>query len=755
MTPSGSSLLLLLAATACAAPVTTPVDPLEPLPKLSVYVPDALDRSARDLASGLLRDDDGAVEEALSRLAALDEARREEGLPPSGLLPYALDARTSTLDDTRIRLQADRALLGRDDLEPALRQRVKQASLDDPLVLAERRLRDRWIIRYGRAANSVMESVGRAGVDATLLPLRLAQSVIGIALAEHMEDELTTPERQALAHWKRFVDEHPRAPESAELLGQIREAQLRWIQTQRDRAVSRGKSALEAKRPLLAAVHAERALRYAPEDADATELFAAAEIQALAWRADRTRAASAAPGALAHPARQRALALALLDPDDEGLASAASLAREILQQGPDAAFRSEARYVLALAAHARGVEGEFWDRFEDLALEEDADATMARHARVEWDDPERNPYRAFGLAIGNARGERARETLFGPLKDGPRDRELPRWLEYAVEVPIAMGVLVGLPARLVRAPFQQTPLQLPAALARRTLERSPGGPHAEEVRHWLIDYETGRGNWVGALGLLANTPGASPEELARVRENAGTQAYDASLSEKRRDVRIRLLMDAAWQFRGTEGGRLAGVAAAAAIRGLTSQNIRISRGYLEENPRVAGPGGLALRRELLDDDPTNGELHPDGVTLLGERVLEIALLDGRPSEPPKTLRKRISAERLSRLVAQLEEATLRTLRTDRDARVEHDADRDLYFERARLGAIARPDRRPHAESSYAFIGMRERYGLVRSRESILPVQLVLQGSFEDFSLGAFPRIRMPKPTPDAFLYKDH
>jgi hypothetical protein len=43
---------------------------------------------------------------------------------------------------------------------------------------------------------------------------------------------------------------------------------------------------------------------------------------------------------------------------------------------------------------------------------------------------------------------------------------------------------------------------------------------------------------------------------------------------------------------------------------------------------------------------------------------------------------------------------------------------------------------------------------VRSRESILPVQLVLQGSFEDFGLGAFPRIRMPKATPDAFLYKD-
>jgi hypothetical protein len=49
--------------------------------------------------------------------------------------------------------------------------------------------------------------------------------------------------------------------------------------------------------------------------------------------------------------------------------------------------------------------------------------------------------------------------------------------------------------------------------------------------------------------------------------------------------------------------------------------------------------------------------------------------------------------------------------------------------------------------------MRERYGMVRARDSILPFDLVLQGSFHDLSLGAFPRIRAPKETPDAFLYK--
>jgi len=36
--------------------------------------------------------------------------------------------------------------------------------------------------------------------------------------------------------------------------------------------------------------------------------------------------------------------------------------------------------------------------------------------------------------------------------------------------------------------------------------------------------------------------------------------------------------------------------------------------------------GLDLSAALLDGDPRNGELHPDGVTLIGGRELKIAVL---------------------------------------------------------------------------------------------------------------------------------
>ena len=110
-------------------------------------------------------------------------------------------------------------------------------------------------------------------------------------------------------------------------------------------------------------------------------------------------------------------------------------------------------------------------------------------------------------------------------------------------------------------------------------------------------------------------------------------------------------------------------------------------------------------------------------------------------------RERVSAERMQRVVSVLEEASLRNALTDHDYPIEYDADRDLFFERTRLGLADADQPSADARSSYAFRGMRERYGLVRKRESILPVELVVQGSLP----GDEPRRLPPHPhaPPDA------
>jgi len=85
--------------------------------------------------------------------------------------------------------------------------------------------------------------------------------------------------------------------------------------------------------------------------------------------------------------------------------------------------------------------------------------------------------------------------------------------------------------------------------------------------------------------------------------------------------------------------------------------------------------------------------------------------------------------------------------------LEHDARRDVVFERARLGLADEIDTRPEARADYTYKGMRERYGVVRGRDPWLPFDLVLQGSLANLSLGAFPRWREPAKTPDAPLFQ--
>jgi hypothetical protein len=396
-----------------------------------------------------------------------------------------------------------------------------------------------------------------------------------------------------------------------------------------------------------------------------------------------------------------------------------------------------------------------WRAVEDVARRSGRASNMSRHAWAELASPEQNPERAFRAARAEERGSQLRWLAFGPLASGARDRDLPRPVEWALEIPTVLDVIVGLPSRLLFFPWQKPESQAPALFARRYLVREPQGAHARALRDWLIDFESGRENWIATLALVETDPEADPGRLAELRERAARQSLDGAEESRRRDVRMALLQRTAQQWPDTEAGREAADAARTLAEQATPQSIRVSRGFLRENPGLAGPEGLALRPELLDGEVANGELHRQGVTFTGGLWLELAFVNATGDEggEPVVRRERISEERLARAVALLEEASLRNARLDPDLDTEPDADRDLFFERARLGLADAPDPRATAESTYVFESARERHGLVRARESILPVDLVLSLSGTDLGLGAFPRLRPPKPTADAILYE--
>ena len=272
---------------------------------------------------------------------------------------------------------------------------------------------------------------------------------------------------------------------------------------------------------------------------------------------------------------------------------------------------------------------------------------------------------------------------------------------------------------------------------------------------WLYDYETGRERWSKAL-RLADFIEQFPEDERRelVEKTAETRLATVDRLD-RRDNRNSVLRGVAREFPDSKGAQEAGLRARAELKDWSPQRIRITRGFLLENPAVAGPAGFGINPRLLNGDPGDGELHPDGVTLRGGRVVEILLMadGGDDDDPPEARPRKISSERLTRIVSALDEAVQRNSLIDADAGFEADPSRDLYLERAAHGLTEQADRRATAESTFVYESLRERYGMVRGRDSVLPFDLVFRGSMGGMSLGAFPRWRTPKLTPDAFLYR--
>jgi hypothetical protein len=748
-------LAAILVAAGCRTPAATPVArSLEQDTRFAARVPDAADLTAADLAAAALAGDSVETALALRRLEAIDTALSAWEEPPTGLIPTSHDLANATLPGERAYRSATRDLLERDDLDPELEARLSRAAQDDPLELANQRIREAWLIDFGRAFNALSDPIGRSILTMSAAPYRITRAVIEYLIAVRQQDALSLQRRQALAHWKEFIRRHPDAEEVAELKPKVEAAEARLRQTRRDQALRVADEAFGKQDVRTALVFADRALRVVPEDPGALERRDRAAARLLALRADQSRSLdAAASGPAGDPGAARPLALALLLPSGNIGAAAEAL----IQRDPDGPLVDEARYARSIASEAAGRETQMWDELDELADENPSRVNMARHAAALTGDPRRNAWAAFRAARWHDRKNRALWVLVGPFYAGPRERRLPQPLEWALDAPSIAESVMSTPVRVLQLPWLPSlpSLQAVAASARDYLARYPQGEHSAEVRDWLVGYESGRDNWIGAMSVAQTAPQADLAEIDRMRRLAGAQALDAASRERNRDLRIGMLQLIPERFPGTPAVETADARLRAELEHASAQRIRLSRGFLLENPRVAGPHGLGLAPGLLDGDGSNGELHPEGVSLLGGRVIEICTIapGADETEAPHRAQETISPAQLARLVSEVEEADLRNSLLDRDDRFAPDAQRDVFFERARLGLADEVDTRATATSEYAYLGMRERYGLVRARESILPFELVLKGSLSDFSLGAFPRITQPRQTPDAVLYK--
>lgn len=723
--------------------------PLDPEQRRAAYLPDDTDRAVHDVAAAALSPEPTSARAQLAAFDATERLRDATGDAPSGLTGYAQHVVDATSDDVIAYRRATSRLLDQRDVDPALRRQLEAEVADDPLLLAQQRINDGRRIRVARAVNAVAEAMGRSVLTFVLAPVRVAQAVVKLAVAEYLDDPISLQERQALVHWKQYVDAHPETPEAHKLVAKIESMNEKWFETKQRRSRRAAEQALEHDQDQLALLLAEKSLRYAPDDSRTRKLRDEAEERIERSEAERAPGLEATSGPLPDllDPNARGVMIAMLLPDADIVAASDAL----LAADPEGPVANAARFARANALE----ESAMWYSLSELAGDDPETHPMARHARALVESPAQNPWQAFEAAQGSDTRKTAAGLALGPLATGPRDRDLPRSIEWLLEAPTLVPVLGGIPWRVVQTAMAPPETKGPAVAADLYLKRYPGGDHARDLRQWLIEQQRDRKHYVRAHSLAAEDPGFDAAQLAEMAEEAAKQSIEMADKQKRRDTRLSILQAAAERYPGTPSGEHASQLVRETIADASEQRVRISRGFLVENPVIAGPEGLGLRSELMDDDVHNAELHPLGVTLRGGRVVEIALVaeSGDEKDEPLKVHQNISRARLSRLVSLLEETTLRNALLDPLAEQPSDSRRDHFFERARLGVAENPDVRATAESTFVFVGVREKYTMVRSRESILPVEIVISGSLPDLGLGAFPRVRMPKETPDAVLYK--
>src|SRR5262245_27029620 len=441
-------LALILAACATPPAGAPPPTAFERDARFAALVPDAADRTVVEAAHAALLSRPEEATRAVRRLEAIDTVLEAADEPPTGLVPAATDLANATLDDRTAHRSATENLLERSDLDPALRARLEITEHDDPLVLARDRLHEDWLLEFGRAFNAMAEPLGSSITTFTLAPYRLARSVVNYALALHEREPLPLRQRQALAHWKTFLAQHPDAPEAGELAPRVEAAEGRWQRTLRNRDLRAAKQALAEERYSLALVQADRALRRMPEDPEATQVRDAAAMGLLGERELQRSSLQTAPDLdpAQDAAAQRAIAVALLRSRND----AAPPVEAVDSEGP---LSDEARFAQAISLGERGQEDAMWSELDELASEDPESSNMARHAAALVASPEANPHRAFEDARLTDGVAHARWVALGPFAGGPRKRNLPRPIEWLVDLPSMAQSLMSLPVRLVQLPW--------------------------------------------------------------------------------------------------------------------------------------------------------------------------------------------------------------------------------------------------------------------------------------------------------------
>ncbi len=670
---------------------------------------------------------------------------------PKALFDNALDLYQASLGREKYEDYV-RQSLAKDEIDDVLRMKFERYLAGNPLALAQRRMSENRTLRFGQIFNQLASPAASAAAGNPVSAISSGRAAILALIVLSTSPEMTTQQRQALRAYKTFLQDSPEAPEAGEVARTVEKLETRLRETRIESAQELAEKALTAGRPDAALIHLARARRIDPDTRRTQQLSRTAQRLQERREENLRRSIGAEPRsdpnfrAVAGAPGDALAAQILTAPLDE----LPKLAVEWAEEAPELGLEDELDFLAAAGRLASGDEDGYFEAMRLHAERNAAETNMGRHALPIA--TVQNPYAQYRAARSLA----MRNTLGFVLTGGPSARfaqisEIPlalRPLALVLELPSFVVSVATTPFRLLGLPAARARFAAPVLQAGESyLTKFPEGVHSTEIHRDLESLYAARSQWGQALEHHRASGRKRPAKIAEYRELIAARLLEAARAPRRADIQLSLYSNLLDEFGDTAAARSATAEVEKLRTELTPQSIRISRKFLLENPELTQPGALALRPELLDDDKDNGELADEGVLLIGRTFVRV-LLEGR-----NPVESDLGEAAFARFSGLLERAYERGLQRDSRARPISDPQRDQFFERARLGLLDEADFRVAAASSFEFLGMNERYGPGGYRDSILPVELVVRGGVQDLGIAAVPKIRMPKESEDAFLYK--
>ncbi|HXX47437.1 MAG TPA: hypothetical protein VEN47_04355, partial [Myxococcota bacterium] len=430
------------------------------------------------------------------------------------------------------------------------------------------------------------------------------------------------------------------------------------------------------------------------------------------------------------------------------LVQVAGDARAFAAAGAPAELGPELRLLASFEPLGRGDEDATAKALAAVPSPWGAPDTASRQAGALLADAGRNAYPHYLEAERADDRARWRWIALGNFANGLPQRGLWRPLEVLLDVPGMAMTLATTPFRVIEYPGARQHFGAAVVIqGERYVAHYPDGAHAEEVHAELEELYVQRGYLAAALRHAEARKSPDAKAIAGYRSALAEQLVENADKQTRVDVRLAYLATVLRDFSDTPAAKQAREKFQKERADASPQKIRLTHDFLVENPALWGPGALGIAPELLDGKSSNGEIAERGVTLLGKSVIQLEL-EGE-KEP---VVEHVPPDDFARFAALLEETSRASLERDEREKAMPDAARDEFLSSARLG-LADADPRSSARSEMVYQSTHEKYGMVHSRESILPIDLVLSGDVDTLALSAYPRIRLPEPSPDELLYQ--